>query len=172
MQISSNYNNTNGNNKINSSFSSAVDSLIDLKAQFDTDYDPSSAFYQSQIDKKRTKGYGVVVTGGPRFKVTAAAMLEPKLVPELNASNEIVQNYFNNFQRLVEQAYTKIGETNKNLKPEMRKIDDVKIAVQKASPSIPLDDYAKYVRPLIIESAEPVRLLNYDYMRDKSRLLN
>lgn len=142
-----------------------------MKAQFDTDYDPHSGFFQSQLDKKRRYGYGVLVTGGPKFKATATAMLEAKLVPELNASDEIVRNYFNNFQQLVVQASTKIRETNQNLKPEMRKIDDLKIAVQRSSPEIPLDDYSNYVRPLIIGSAEPVRLLNYDYMRDKLQLL-
>lgn len=140
-----------------------------MKAQFGRDFDSSSSYYHDQISRKRKEGYGIAAVFGPLGLAIAAGVLEGKLVPELNAKIRNVQNFYGEIDKLVAAASVGIDQTKENLKNEVRKIGDLKVATEASSTFIALD-YVAELRAAIVESAENLMAKCTEYMSSQKQI--
>jgi hemolysin E len=126
--------------KSSASFNACAGKLSALTTQLKNDFDVKSDYFTGQVDKIRKEAYLGAMSGivaGP-FGLAiaygiAAGVVEGKLIPELKAKCEEVQNAYNLLKTTIEKATRDITDVKQKLQKEIMTIGDMKVQTQETN---------------------------------------
>lgn len=134
-------------------FNGATGKLTTLQSQYEVEFNENSGDIQSSIKNARIAAYASTSIFGPLVVGIAAAIVEGKVVRDLNRKLTEIKNFHSESKLIIEKAFRKIKNSRRLLNDDILHIGDLKVRTEETNTFVYLDSNP-YLRNIVIRSAQ------------------